>query len=81
MQKLPAGQAVTGYDPLTAPSISLPRAEHLQIPSLRGEYAGSARDLLARDIRDLRNYTNALNSSLQELINLNKQMYPGVCLK
>lgn len=77
MQKQPAGQVVKGYDPLTAPSISVPRGEHAQIPNLRGEYTGSARDLLARDIRNLRNYTNAPNSSLQELIDLNKQMYPG----
>lgn len=77
MQKQPAGQFVKGYDPLTAPSISVPRAEHIQIPNLRGDYTGTARELLARDIRNLRNYTNAPNGSLRELIDLNKQTYPG----
>jgi hypothetical protein len=36
----------------------------------------SPRDLLARDIWNLRQYTNTPNSSLQQLINLNKTMYP-----
>ena len=77
MQKHPAGQVVDGYDPFSGASIALPRGEHTQIPNLRGDYGGSARDLLARDIYNLRNYTNAPNSSLQYLIRLNKQMYPG----
>jgi len=81
MQKQPAGQVVRGYNPSTAPSISLPRSEHMQIPNLRGEYSGSARDLLARDIGNLRNNTNAPNSSLRDLIELNKQMYPGAFKK
>ena len=77
MQKNPAGQAVGGYNPATGPSIAVPRGEHSRIPTLKGEYSGSARDLLAKDIRDLRNYTNAPNSSLRDLIDLNKQTYPG----
>jgi hypothetical protein len=47
----------------------------------------SPRSLLARDIWNLRRYTNTPNSSLQQLIELNKTMYPerlghdtrGVC--
>lgn len=77
MQKHPAGQAVKGYDPATGPSIALPRGEHSRLLTLKGDYTGSARDLLARDIRDLRNNTNAPNSSLRQLIDLNKEMYPG----
>ena len=76
-QKHPAGQAISGYDPKTGPSIALPRGEHRDIPTMKGEYSGSARDLLAKDIRDLRNSTSAPNSSLRELIQLNKDMYPG----
>lgn len=34
------------------------------------------RDLLADDIWSLKRYTNAPTSSLQELIELNKSMYP-----
>ncbi|MDP3629854.1 MAG: hypothetical protein Q8S43_02715, partial [Actinomycetota bacterium] len=77
IQKNPAGQVVGGYNPVNGPSIALPRAEHSGIPTIKGEYNGTARDLLAKDIRDLRNYTNAPNKSLLELIYLNKQMYPG----
>lgn len=77
MQKHPAGQVVEGYNPATGPSIAVPRGEHSGIPTLKGEYTGSARDILAKDIRDLRNYTNAPNDSLQNLINLNKQTFPG----
>lgn len=77
MQKNPAGQVVGGYNPATGPSIAVPRGEHSRIPTLKGEYGGSARDLLAKDIRDLRNNTNAPTSSLRDLIDLNKQTYPG----
>ena len=76
VQKHPAGQIIDGYEQSMAPSIALPRMEHRAVPNLRGDYSGSARDLLSRDIRNLRNYTDAPNSSLRELINLNKEMYP-----
>ena len=75
-QKHPAGQVIDGYDPKNAPSIAIPAREHRRIPTLRGEYRGSARDLLAKDIKDLRNHTNAPNSALQDLIRLNKETYP-----
>jgi RHS repeat-associated protein len=77
VQKHPAGQVVPGYDPKSGPSIALPRGEHREIPTMKGGYAGSARDLLAKDIRDLRTNTNAPNSALRELIQLNKDMFPG----
>ena len=76
-QKHPAGQVIDGYDPKNAPSIAIPAREHRRIPTLRGEYRGSARDLLAKDIKDLRNHTNAPNSALQDLIRLNKETYPS----
>ena len=80
-QKHPASQVVEGYDKYTAPSIALPRSEHRAIPTLKGTYDGTARDLLAKDAWDLRNYTNAPNSAIKELINLNKQMYPNAYKK
>jgi hypothetical protein len=80
-QKHPAGQAIPGYDPKTGPSIALPRGEHREIPTQKGSYSGSARDLLAKDIKDLRSNTNAPNSSLRELIELNKETYPGAFAK
>ena len=75
MQKHPAGQVVKGYDPMTGPSMAVPRNEHARLSTLKGDYTGTARDLLARDIRDLRNNTSAPNSSLGQLIELNKEMY------
>jgi len=68
VQKNPAGQIIEDYNKRTAPSIAIPKEMHDQIPTLRGEFYGTARDLLAKDIRDLRNYTDAPNSSLQQLI-------------
>ncbi|NPE50584.1 hypothetical protein E0I03_05230 [Dickeya dadantii] len=81
MQKHPAGQVVPGYDPKTAPSIAIPKVEHQEIPTMKGPYTGSARDLLAKDIKDLREYTNAPASSIKELIKLNKEMFPDAFKK
>lgn len=76
-QSQPAKNVIEGYDKAKAPAIALPQAEHKAIPTLKGTTtAGNARQQLAKDIRDLRNHTNAPNSSLQRLIDLNKQMYP-----
>ena len=69
-------QLIPGYDPKNAPGIALPDMEHRSIPNLRGEYIGTARQLLARDIRNLRAFTNAPNARLKELIDLKWQMYP-----
>ncbi|BBF86241.1 Rhs family protein [Aquitalea magnusonii] len=81
MQKHPASQVVVGYDPKTAPSIAVPAGEHEQIPTRKGVYTGTARDLLASDIRDLRKHTGASNECLQRLISLNKEMYPAAFKK
>lgn len=80
-QKHPAKQAINGYNEKTGPSIALPRAEHRAIPTQKGTYSGSARDLLAKDIRDLRNYTNTPNSALKQLIQDNKNAYPNAYKK
>ncbi|WDD92272.1 RHS repeat-associated core domain-containing protein [Burkholderia sp. FERM BP-3421] len=76
MQKHPAAQVVVGYDPKTGPAIAVPAGEHEQIPTRKGVDTGTARDLLASDIRDLRRHTGASNKCLQQLIALNKEMYP-----
>ncbi|WP_424407531.1 hypothetical protein [Pasteurella sp. PK-2025] len=81
MQKYPAGQVISGYDPSKAPSIAIPKAEHMQIPTIKGEYTGSARDLLAKDISDLRKYTKVPSSAIKELIALNKSRFPSVFSK
>lgn len=71
-------QLVPGYARSTGPAIALPRAEHAAIPNLRGATSLTPRQLLARDIRNLRRHTGAPNSSLQELIALHRSMYPGI---
>jgi hypothetical protein len=42
----------------------------------------NVRQVLARDIFELRRvYPNVPNSALEELIQMNKMMYPGILLK
>jgi len=77
VQSNPASQIINNYNRFTAPAIALPQAEHQLIPTLSGTYNGTTRDLLARDIWNLRNYTNAPNRALQQLIELNKTIYLG----
>ncbi|WP_422035639.1 RHS repeat-associated core domain-containing protein [Reyranella sp.] len=77
VQSHPAQQVIPNYGKSTAPSIALTEAEHRLIPRFSGTYSGSARDLLAADIRNLRNYTSAPNVALQKLIDLNKAQYPS----
>lgn len=72
---------IAGDDPQTAPSIAVPAGEHEQIPTRKGVYMGTTRDLLASDIRDLRKHTGASNECLQRLISLNKEMYPAAFKK
>jgi RHS repeat-associated protein len=75
-QQNPAGQTVQGYDGKTGPAIALPNDEHKAIPTEKGEATKSPRDQLAKDVKDLRNNTNAPNSQIQKVIDLNKQKYP-----
>ncbi len=77
MQAHPAQQIIANYDRITAPAIAISRRDHQMIPNLSGQFSGSARDVLARDIRNLRTFTSAPNTALQELIQLNKTQYPG----
>lgn len=76
-QKHPAGQAIDGYDPKTAPSIALPSKEHKSLSTVKGDYSGNARSQLAKDVKDMRSNTNVPNQNLQDLIQLNKDMYPN----
>jgi hypothetical protein len=77
----PMEQVVPGYSRATGPSIALPDFEHQAIPTIRGSANMTPRDLLARDIRYLRQYTNAPNRKLIELIELNKTTYPKAFAK
>jgi RHS repeat-associated protein len=80
-QTHPFEQLIPGYDRATAPAISLPEVEHGMMPTAKGTTTMTPRDILANDIRNLRNLTEAPNSSLQQLIDLNKQMYPNAFQK
>ena len=81
VQKHPAGQVINDYDPKTAPSMAVPQREHRRILTIKGTYSGKPRDLLAKDAKDLRNYTNAPNSNIRNLIRLNKEMFPDAFKK
>ena len=80
-QAHPAGQVIPGYDPSKAPGIALPDYEHQALPNLRGLYTGRTRDLVARDLWNLRKHTGAPNSTLLNLLTLIRQMYPGALSK
>ena len=71
---------VSNYDSQTAPAISVPRAGHTRredkvgVVSRATKNITSARQLLARDIRELRRvYPDIPNSALRELITMNKK--------
>jgi hypothetical protein len=76
-QKHPAQQVIGGYDQKYAPSITLPSKEHKKIPTVKGEYSKTDRQLLATTLKDLRDYTRAPNSKILELSELTKQTYPN----
>ena len=82
-QKAVMKKLVDGYDPKTAPAINVPRIGHTKRHPVRGIVSRStkeitnARQLLARDIMELRRvYPDIPNSKLQELIEMNKKLYP-----
>lgn len=76
-QARPLEELIPGYNRATGPAIVIPEQLHRAIPSIRGATNLTPRQILANDIRNLRNFTDAPNSSLWDLIELNKQTYPG----
>ncbi|MGQ7249542.1 RHS repeat-associated core domain-containing protein, partial [Halomonas sp. V046] len=88
-QKAIMRDLVSGYDLNTAPAILVPKEGHTlsregvgivsrsKINPTTGQPFDSPRDLLARDVKELRRvYPEAPNNQLQELIGQNKEMYP-----
>ena len=80
---------VEGYDPATAPAILVPRVGHTvskeglgivsrsKINPKTGLPFANVRDVVARDIRELRRvYPEIPNSKLQEMNKVSKSMYP-----
>jgi len=75
-------KVVAGYDHNTAPASLVPKVGHTikgpnGIVSRSTKGIDNARDILARDINELRRvYPDIPNARLQELIEMNKFMYP-----
>jgi RHS repeat-associated protein len=78
---------VPGYDPATAPSILVPKVGHTigsGVVSRSTSGINSVRQLVARDVRELRRVYGPRgipNESIQQLINMNKAKYPGAFVK
>ena len=78
---------VPGYNPKTAPSILVPKVGHTikgprGIVSRNTKGFANARQVIARDIRELRRrYPDIPDSQLQNLINMNKAKYPVLNIK
>jgi RHS repeat-associated protein len=83
-QKAVMQDFISGYEPADAPSILVPKVGHTirgpnGIVSRSTKGFSSARDVVARDVRELqRVYPDIPNSKLQELIQLNKDLYPEI---
>jgi len=81
-QKAAMKNLVKGYNKDTGPAINVPKVGHTikgpnGIVSRSTKGITSARQLLARDIRELRRvYPDISNSRLKELIDMNKKLYP-----
>jgi hypothetical protein len=82
-QKALMKDLIPGYDPATAPAILVPKVGHTikgpkGIVSRSTEGLATPRDVLARDIRELRRvYPDAPNQQLQNFIRANKHAYPS----
>lgn len=82
-QKALIKEFIPDYYAMTAPAILVPRIGHaIKGPSgifSRGvDGLKSPRDVLARDVRELRRvYPDIPNATLQHLIRMNKEAYPG----
>ena len=74
-------QIIKDYDKRNGPAIILPRYEHQILQTLKGPINVHPRSQLAKDIYDLRRKTNAPSSSLLDLIELNRTLYPQEFIK
>ena len=79
-QKKPASQVIENYDPKTAPAIALPQKQHKQIPTKKGHFSGTARNQLAKDVKDLRK-VGVSNETVKDVINYNKRRFPDAYKK
>ncbi|GAA5483943.1 RHS repeat-associated core domain-containing protein [Haloferula sargassicola] len=84
-QKAVMSKLIPGYNAYTAPSILVPSLGHTVgsgVVSRTTTGFTSARQVVARDIRELRRvYPDIPNTQLKTLIDLNKSMYPSAFQK
>jgi len=86
-QKAVMNSLIPGYNASTAPAILVPKLGHTVGSGVVSRSTGgftSARQVVARDIFELRRVYGGLgipNSSLQQLIQMNKNMYPSSFIK
>ena len=78
-QQRPASEVIKGYTRNNGVSIALPKEQHQKLhrltrPFKAGEFNGTPRELLARDIQAARK-AGIPNSVLKEVIKQNKQIY------
>jgi hypothetical protein len=74
-QGQPAAQVIEGYAYRTGTAIALPTGEHQGIPNLKGNYEGTAQDLVARDLENLQTFTNSPQSAIHQLSQLINERY------
>jgi hypothetical protein len=79
-QKHPAAQVIPGYDKLKGTAIALRQEIHRMIPTIRGTYDGTARDLLATDAKNLRQI-GVGNNFVQQIIYGAKVQHPEAYVK
>ena len=70
-----AAQVSPGYDARTGPAIALPYREHRAIPRLQGRVNMTPRQMLARETRNLRNFTAATNEQIRSWLNFAKDYF------
>jgi hypothetical protein len=86
-QAAPLEKMIPGYDRRTGPAILVPSKGHTSrdggnIVSKNQSGLNTPRDVVARDIRELRRvYPDIPNSRLVELISINKKLYPDNFVK
>lgn len=67
---------ISGYVYGDAPAIALPAEENALIPNLKGVHTGTPEDLLASDIGNLQDFTNAPEGAIQNLRDLAQRSFP-----
>ena len=79
-QQVPANEVILGYDGKRAPGIVLPDGMHYEVNVFnlkKGEFTGTAKDLLYKTLNDLES-VGVPRNALQELKQLIIKTYPNI---